>query len=82
MKLETAIVTTGRKKVACRVNGSPHESASQPKTVVPIPPLRINLEAMATFHGMNACPMATVTELEDMMKSPAKANSIRFGFAF
>ena len=71
MKLETAIVTTGRKKVACRVKGSPHESATQPKTVVPIPPLRINLEAMAT-----------VTELEDLMKNPAKANSIRFGFAF
>ncbi|MFH1757783.1 MAG: hypothetical protein ABH969_07025 [Pseudomonadota bacterium] len=61
------------------MKGIPHESASQRKSVVPIPPIRmakprINLEAMATFRGMNACPMATVTELEDMMKSSAKAN--------
>jgi len=68
MKLKTAAATTGRKKVACRVKGIPHQAASQRKTLVPIPPSRmakprINLEAMAT-----------VTELEDMMKSPAKAN--------
>jgi hypothetical protein len=61
------------------VKGIPHQSASQRKTVVPIPasPMakpRINLEAMATFRGMNACSMAVVTELEDMIKSPAKAN--------
>ena len=53
--------------MACGVKGIPPQSASQRKTVVPIPPSRrakprINLEAMAT-----------VIELEDMMKSLAKA---------
>ena len=68
--------------MACRVKGIPNWSASQPKTVVPIPPIpmarpKINPEAMATFRGMNAWPMAMVTELEDMMKSPAKAKKTR-----
>ena len=68
--------------MACRVKGIPNRSASHPKTVVEIPPIpmaspKINPDAMATFRGMKACPMAMVTELEEMIKSPLREKKMR-----